>query len=160
MSPSCSGASALPEAPDLELLVADASVLVELVVVGRHRDGADALLSRYAGSPKLTLISAAHGLIEAISAVRRLVLREDLGPDDGLAAIAWLGELDLVLDATAQRARRIWSLRERMSAYDAAYAAAAEGFDAPLVTVDGRLSGACRDAGIAAISLDDLVITG
>lgn len=131
-------------------------MLVELVVAGRHREGADALLSRYATSPRLTLISAAHGLIEAISAVRRLVSRDDLTSDDGLAAVAWLGGLDLVLDATAPRARRIWSLRDRMSADDAAYAAAAEAFDAPLVTVDLRLLRACRDTGIAAIGLDGL----
>lgn len=134
----------------------DASVLVELVIAGRHRRGADVLLSRYATLPSLTLVSAAHGLIEALSAVRRLVLRADLIPEDGLAAVEWLVRLDLVLDATAPRARRIWSLRDRMSAYDAAYAAAAEALAAPLVTVDTRLLRACRDAGIAAIDLDDL----
>lgn len=130
---------------------------MELVVAGRHRDGADALLRRYAASPRLTLITAAHGLVEAISAVRRLVGSGDLGPDDGLTAVAWLGELDLVLDATAPRVRRIWSLRDRMTAYDAAYASAAEAFDVPLVTVDRRLLRACRDAGIGAMGLDDLV---
>ena len=134
----------------------DASVLVELVIAGRHRRGADVLLSRYATSPSLTLVSAAHGLIEALSAVRRLVLRADLTPEDGLAAVEWLVRLDLILDATAPRARRIWSLRDRMSAYDAAYAAAAEALAAPLVTVDTRLLRASRDAGIAAIDLDDL----
>jgi predicted nucleic acid-binding protein len=134
----------------------DASVLVELVIGGRHRRGADVLLSRYATLPSLTLVSAAHGLIEALSAVRRLVLRGDLTPEDGVAAVEWLVRLDLVLDATAPRARRIWSLRDRMSAYDAAYAAAAEALAAPLVTVDTRLRRACRDAGIAAIDLDDM----
>jgi predicted nucleic acid-binding protein len=101
------------------------------------------------------LASAAHGLIEAVSAVRRLVQRGDLVEERGSAAVEWLAELDLVLDATAPRLRRIWSLRERMSAYDAAYAAAAEAFDAPLITVDSRLLAACRDAGIPAIHLDD-----
>ncbi len=136
--------------------MADASVLVELVVAGRHRRGAEALLSRYAASPALTLISAAHGLIEAMSALRRLVLHADLQPEDGLAAVAWLAELDLVLDATAPRARRIWALRDRMSSYDAAYAAAAEAFGVPLLTVDRRLLRACRAEGIAAMSLDEL----
>ena len=134
----------------------DASVLVELVIAGRHSRGADVLLSRYATLPSLTLVSAAHGLIEALSAVRRLVLRTDLTPEDGLAAVEWLVRLELILDATAPRARRIWSLRDRMSAYDAAYAAAAEALAAPLVTVDTRLLRACRDAGIPAIDLDDL----
>lgn len=152
--------SALPAAPELDLIVADASVLVELVVAGRHRRGADALLERYAASPAFTLVTAAHGLVEAISAVRRLTLRRNLRPEDGLAAVEWLGELDLVLDATAPRVRRIWQLRERMSAYDAAYAAAAEACDGPLLTVDKRLLHACRDAAIAAMHLDDLVTAG
>jgi predicted nucleic acid-binding protein len=136
----------------------DASVLVELVIAGRHRRGADALLDRYAAASRLTLVSAAHGLIEAMSAVRRLALRGLLAAEDGLAAVEWLGRLDLVLDATAPRIRRIWALRDRMSAYDAAYAAAAEAFDAPLLTVDARLLRACGDAGIVAQHLDDLTL--
>jgi predicted nucleic acid-binding protein len=159
-SPTSSARTALPAAPELDLLVADASVLVELVIAGRHRRGADVLLSRYAASPALTLVSAAHGLIEAMSAVRRLTLRDVLTPEHGLTAVEWLGELDLVLDATAPRLRRIWSLRERMSAYDAAYAAAAEAFDAPLITVDTRLLRACHDAAISAMHLDGLMPVG
>lgn len=134
-------------------MVLDASVLVELVIEGRHRVGADALLSRYAASPTLTLVSAAHGLIEAISALRRLVLRRDLYAADGAAAVGWLCTLDLVLDATAPRARRIWELRESMSAYDAGYAATAEAFGVPLVTADRRLQRACHSIGIAATGL-------
>jgi len=82
------------------------------------------------------------------------VLRRVVLPEEGLRALEWLAGLDLVLDATAPRLRRIWSLRDRMSSYDAAYAAAAEAFDAPLVTVDDRLLRACADAGISAVSLD------
>jgi predicted nucleic acid-binding protein len=47
-----------------------------------------------------------------------------------------------------------------MSAYDAAYAAAAEAFDAPLVTVDDRLLRACHDAAIPAVHLDRLRARG
>lgn len=129
---------------------------MELVIAGRHRRGADVLLSRYAASSALTLASAAHGLIEAVSAIRRLTQRDLLAADDGRNAVEWLSALDLALDATGPRVRRIWSLRDRMSAYDAAYAAAAEAFEAPLLTVDERLLRACRDAGIAARHLDDL----
>lgn len=135
-------------------------MLVELVVAGRHRRGADELLSRYATPPTLTLVSAAHGLVEATSAVRRLTLRNELDPEHGQAAVDWLAALDLVLDPTAPRLRRIWSLRERMSAYDAAYAAAAEAFERPLTTVDTRLLRACRDGGIAALHLDELPAAG
>ncbi len=34
---------------------------------------------------------------------------------------------------------RIWQLRERLTAYDAAYVALAEAIDAPLLTADARL---------------------
>ncbi len=123
-----------------------------MVVAGRHRPGADVLLARYAKPPTVTLLSAAHGLIEAASAVRRLARREIVTPEGGSAALRWLGEFDLVLDATAPRLRRIWSLRDRMSAYDAA----AEAFGAPLLTVDERLLRACHAAEIPARHLDDL----
>ena len=43
-----------------------------------------------------------------------------------------------------------------MSAYDAAYAAAAEAFDTPLLTVDAGLVRACRDAAVPAAHLDEL----
>lgn len=118
----------------------DASVLVELAIAGRHRAGADALLARYAGPTSVALASAAHCLIEAISALRRLVRRDLLTGEGGLRAAEWLGELNVVLEATAPRLRRIWSLKDRMSAYDAAYAATAEALEAPLVSVDDRLS--------------------
>lgn len=36
--------------------------------------------------------------------------------------------------------RRIWELRENVSAYDAAYVALAETLEAPLVTTDRRLA--------------------
>jgi predicted nucleic acid-binding protein len=132
-------------------------VLVELVIAGRHRAGADVLLSRYADpNRRVMFVSAAHGLIEAANAVRRLVRQSVLDPDAGASALEWLGRLELVLDATAPRLRRIWGLRDRMSAYDAAYAAAADAFGTPLLTVDTGLLRACAEAGIAAIHLDEL----
>jgi predicted nucleic acid-binding protein len=138
---------------ELSLLVVDASALVELVVSGEHRAGADALLDAYRASSGLVLISAAHGLIEAANALRRLTQRGVLNADEGAQAIAWLGELDVILDATSPRLRRVWALRDRMSAYDAAYAAAAEALQAPLISTDRRLLNACHATGIEAIHL-------
>lgn len=40
---------------------------------------------------------------------------------------------------------RVWSLRERLSAYDATYAALAEGLGADLLTTDRRLAHAAVD---------------
>lgn len=131
-------------------LLLDASVLVELVVDGHHRPDADLLLDRIAEDPDLVLITAAHGLIEAASALRRLVRQGALAAEDGTHAVAALRRLDLVLDATGPRLPLVWELRERMSAYDATYAAAAEALDLPLLTVDARLLRACGDAGIPA----------
>jgi predicted nucleic acid-binding protein len=137
--------------PERSLLVLDASALVELVIEGDHRAGADEVLDRYRSG--VVLISAAHGPIEAASALRRMTHLGALSPEDGRQAIDWLVDLDVVLDAPAPRMRRIWALRDRMSAYDAAYAAAAEALDIPLVTTDGRLLEACRAVGIDAVHL-------
>jgi predicted nucleic acid-binding protein len=142
--------------PDAGLLVLDASVLVELVVAGAHRAGADALLDRYQSVGGLVLVSAAHGLVEATSAIRRMTQRGALAAGEGAQAVAWFGDLNLILDATAPRLRRIWALREQMSAHDAAYAAAAEAFEAPLISTDRRLLGACQAADLAAMHLADL----
>lgn len=132
-------------------------MLVELVIDGRHRAGAEVLLERYAAPERrLTFVTAAHGLIEATSAVRRLVRQRALEAADGWRALRWLGELDIVLDATAPRLPRVWALRDRMSAYDAAYAVAAEAIDVPLLTTDSRLLRACRQERIPAQHLDDL----
>ncbi len=101
-------------------------------------------------------MSAAHGIVEALSALRRLARQGELAVDDAAAAVGWLRDLDLVLDATAPRAPRMWDLRDAMSTYDAAYAAAAEAFGVPLVTVDRRLQRACGRVGILAVDLDEL----
>lgn len=132
-------------------------MLVELVIDGRHRAGAEVLLERYADpQTRLTFVSAAHGLIETTSALRRLVRQRVVAGADGAAALRWLGELDIVLDATAPRMPRIWALRDRMSAYDAAYAAAAESIDIPLLTADSRLLRACQHEGIPVEHIDEL----
>lgn len=136
-------------------LFLDASVLVELVVAGLHRDDADRLLERIATNADLVLLSGAHGLIEAASAIRRLTLGGRLDADAGARAVRWLGELDVVLDPTTPRLRRLWNLRETMSAYDAAHAAGAEALGLPLVTTDEPLLRACRAAGIRAKHLRD-----
>ncbi len=157
MSPSSFARSDLAKTSDTALVAADASVLVELVIDGRHRAGAEALLERYADpQTRLTFISAAHGLIEATGALRRLVRQRVVAATDGAAALRWLGQLDIVLDATAPRLPRIWALCDRMSAYNAAYAAAAEAIDVPLLTADGRLLRACQHEGVRAQHIDEL----
>jgi predicted nucleic acid-binding protein len=134
--------------------VLDASALVELVIEGEHRAGADEVLDRYQSG--VVLISAAHGPIESASALRRMSHLGALSADDARQAIDWLVELNVVLDAPAARMRRVWALRDRLSAYDAAYAAAAEALNTALITTDARLLAACRAAGIGATHLSDV----
>jgi len=139
----------------------DASVLVELVIRGRHRAAADRLLDRIDREPAIAIVTAAHGLVEAVNALRKLVLRSMLDHEEGRRAIDWLRRLDVVLDASSPRLGRIWELRESMSAYGAAYAAAAGAgaLGLPLITTDRRLLAACAAAGVDAVHLDEAVFT-
>lgn len=135
-------------------LVLDASVLVELLIDGAHRAAADRLLDRIRDDGDLLLVTAAHGVVEAAHALRRLVRQGVLSDDDGAAAVRGLGQLDLVLDPTSPRLPVVWRLRDRMSAYDAAYAAAAyaaaaDALGLPLITTDDRLRRTCESEGIA-----------
>ncbi|CAN5667737.1 hypothetical protein BH18ACT6_BH18ACT6_13850 [soil metagenome] len=50
-----------------------------------------------------------------------------------------LAELDLRRYPHEPLLPRIWSLRENLTAYDAAYVSLAEALDAPLLTFDGAL---------------------
>lgn len=139
-----------------DVLVLDASVLVELVAEGRHRDGADGLLDRLLDASPPSLVTAAHGLVEALNAIRRLEATGRIAAEAARGAAVDLTRLPLVIDDTAHRVHDIWAFRASMTAYDAAYAAAAIHLDAPLLTVDGGLLRACRARGIPARHLDDL----
>lgn len=139
-----------------EAVLLDASVLVELITQGRHADAADQLLDHLERNPQVQIVTAAHGLIEVVSALRRLNLTGALDDATAKTARAWLRGLDLRLDPTAPRIEQAWELRHTMTAYDATYAAAAAGLDLPLVSVDQPLIAACTTAGVPAVHLDEL----
>lgn len=139
-----------------EAVLLDASVLVELVLAGRYASAADRLLDHLERHPDVEIVTAAHGLIEVVSALRRLNLNGALDDDVATAACTWLRRLDLRLDPTAPRVDQAWGLRHSMTAYDAAYAAAAKGLGLPLVSVDQPLLAACEASGIDAVHLGEL----
>ncbi len=56
------------------------------------------------------------------------------------AAVVDLDDIRAVRHDHALLRPRIWALRDNLTAYDAAYVALAEAFDAPLVTTDARLA--------------------
>lgn len=139
-----------------EAVLLDASVLVELITLGRHADAADRLLEHLQRNQQVEIITAAHGLIEVLSALRRLNLAGAIDDESATTARTWLRGLDLRLDPTGPRIEQTWALRQTMTAYDAAYAAAASGLGLPLISVDRPLLSACQASGIPAVHLDQL----
>lgn len=116
-------------------VVLDSSALVALLVDGGATGDwvAATIDARELAAPHLALFEAANVL-------RR---HEMSGVLDGTAAM--LAHQDLVtlpvhLWPYSLFSDRVWQLRQNMTAYDAAYVALAESLDAPVVTLDRRLS--------------------
>lgn len=78
--------------------------------------------------------------IEVLHALRRLSLRGTLSPERALLALSRLKDTQLVRYPHSTFLERIWSLRNNLTTYDAAYVALAEALNAPLVTMDARLA--------------------
>lgn len=117
------------------MIVVDASVLADaLIDDGPVGDAARTIL---ASDPHWA--APAHLLVEVVSVIRGKTLSGKLGlarAEDALAALR-----ALVIDYVdpAQLIGRMWQLPENITAYDAAYVAAAEHLGCPLVTGDTRL---------------------
>ena len=80
---------------------------------------------------------------EVTSVLRRLVLRGDLTVEQGDAAMARFGRLELERFPADWLRPRMWDLRGNLTAYDATYVALAEAVGATaLLTTDARLAGA------------------
>ncbi|MBM0202527.1 type II toxin-antitoxin system VapC family toxin [Micromonospora sp. STR1s_5] len=118
------------------MIVVDASVLADaLVDDGPVGDAARAALT---GDPHW----AAPGqfLVEVISVIRGKVLGGKLGPARAQEAVDTLPSLVIDEVEISGLLDRMWQLRSNVTAYDAAYVAAAELMTCPLVTGDGRLA--------------------
>jgi predicted nucleic acid-binding protein len=119
------------------VLVVDASVLV-VALVDDDRDGDRArarLLGQRLAAPEIVDL-------EVLSVLRRAVARGSVSPRRADLALTDL--VDLPLQRIPHRAlvRRCWELRDNLTAYDAAYVAAAEALEVPLLTGDRRLAAA------------------
>lgn len=118
------------------MIVLDASAIVELLVgTARGR----AVAARIA-DPDLGLHVPHLADVEVAQALRRYEREGALDPDEARSAIDTLTELDLERHSHEPLLRRVWSLRENLTAYDAVYVALAEALDSKLVTCDARLS--------------------
>jgi predicted nucleic acid-binding protein len=120
------------------LIVIDASALLEILL---RTERADRLMVRALDVSQR--LHAPHLLdIEVAQVLRRLVQRREITV--ARAEFAFDDFANLIIERHGHQAfvRRIWQLRDSLTAYDAAYVALAESLDAPLLTCDAKLAGA------------------
>jgi predicted nucleic acid-binding protein len=79
--------------------------------------------------------------LEVLQVLRREVLRGGIDADQAAEALEIFDALPLERFSHQIVSRRIWSLRDNLTAYDGAYIALAELLDAPLWTRDSKLRG-------------------
>jgi predicted nucleic acid-binding protein len=93
-------------------------------------------------APRQTL-HAPHLLdVEVAQVIRRYAAIGDIDSERGRIALTDLADLPLRRYPHDVLLPRIWSLRNNLTAYDAAYIALAEALDVPLLTRDWRLAAA------------------
>ncbi|MBS1907551.1 MAG: type II toxin-antitoxin system VapC family toxin [Actinobacteria bacterium] len=120
------------------MIVVDASVVVELIV---EHGSARRLHERVLGE---SLIAPDFLPVEVASALRGLNLGGHLRDPALTVAADDLLRLPVDLHPSLPLVPRILALRHNLSAYDASYAALAEAFRCPLLTLDRRLADAAR----------------
>ena|SRR5258708_8804111 len=120
------------------MIVTDASVILELL-----------LESTAARRIRARLVDARETLhapgildIEVAHALRRYASRREISIERGRSAIALLERFPITRYSHELLLRRIWELRNNLTAHDAAYIALAEGLDATFITRDSRLASA------------------
>jgi predicted nucleic acid-binding protein len=122
------------------LIVLDASAVLELLLATK----AGRRVAERIRSPRLSL-HVPHLLdLEVLQALRRYVAIGSLSLERAGMALESLVDLGLVRHEHDVLLPRIWALREKLTAYDAAYVALAEVLEAPLLTLDKRLASAPR----------------
>ncbi|HEX3735360.1 MAG TPA: type II toxin-antitoxin system VapC family toxin [Solirubrobacterales bacterium] len=116
--------------------VLDASVLVEYLTDGEHGESSRRQIESSRGwlwAPHLVDAEVGHAL-------RGEVRAGELSARAAKAALADLMEMRLQRVSHHLLAGRAWELRQNLSFYDALYVALAEVLEAPLITLDARLS--------------------
>jgi predicted nucleic acid-binding protein len=118
------------------VIVVDASVLADALL----DDGPMGAAARAALAADPHWAAPVHLLVEVVSVIRGKTLGGKLGLTRANEVVAALSELVVDEVDISQLVDRIWQLRGNLTAYDAAYVAAAETLECPLVTGDGRIA--------------------
>lgn len=116
------------------MIVVDASCLLELLL---NRPGAKKVLQVLADHDEF----CAPGLIdvEVCHVLRRYALLKQISAQRGKEAVEDLADFPLERYPHTLLVKRVWQLRNNLTAYDAAYVALAEALDVALVTCDQKL---------------------
>jgi len=118
------------------MIVLDASVIVELFLQTAH---ANPIRARLVDANE-SLHAPAVLDLEVANALRRLTSRQEISLHRSSRSIALLQRFPITRYHHDFLLRRVWDLRNNLTAYDAAYVALAEALDATLLTRDSRLA--------------------
>jgi predicted nucleic acid-binding protein len=119
------------------MLVVDTSAVLNALAAD---DPSAELIERLASDQDL---HAPHLIdVEFLHALRRLCLSGALSENRAADARTDFRDLAFIRYPHEPLADRIWELRHKLTAYDAAFIALAEALEAPLVTGDGKLAAA------------------
>ena len=115
--------------------VVDASVLVEFLTAGEHREAAESAIGREPWVWAPAVVDAEIG-----QALRRQVRGGEISARKAGEALGDLLEMRLQKVPHRHLIDRAWQLRDNVSFYDGLYVALAEALGSPLVTRDARLA--------------------
>jgi predicted nucleic acid-binding protein len=126
------------------MIVLDASAAIELLLRTERGEQVEQLIE----DPDVTLHAPYLLDVEVAQVLRRLSRAGTLTAKRAALALDTLAELRITRYDHALVLKRVWALRETLSAYDACYVALAEQLDARLLTFDARLASAKHRATI------------
>jgi predicted nucleic acid-binding protein len=125
------------------LIVLDASAVVSILL----DPGPDAEPIRGRIESPGESVHVPHLLdVEVLNVLRRQTRHGILSKERGATALQDLENIKMTRYPHVPLLKRIWKLRENVTAYDAAYVALAEALRAPLLTRDARLARASGNA--------------